>query len=240
MLFSPLDSHRFSRRIGKASISDVQEVDTALAAAESEQLELLIARCPADAVSVLHAMEERGFRLMDTLVYLRRPVNAGNLDDAPRSVRQACAADAAAVEDVARAAFRGYVGHYHSDARLDGHAADQIYPDWARRAVEEPGVADSVLVYEDEASRICGFAAMRRLDDARCDGMLFAVDPGFQKRGIFGALLRASLSWTAANGYAQMEYSTHLRNASALRGVAGHGFYIYKAVHTFHCWTKAQ
>lgn len=240
MLYSSLDSDRFSCRIGKTPIGSQQELDTAMAAAQDERLDLLIARCPVDAVDTVHALETRGFRLMDTLVYLRRPVGDADLREKGGAVRQATQADADGIEHVARSAFRGYVGHYHSDPRLNGRAADQIYPDWARRTVDSPGMADCVLVHGDADSLIRGFAAMRRLDGERCDGMLFAVDPDFQKRGIFGALLEASLAWAADNGYAAMEYSTQLRNAGALRGVAGHGFYIYKAVHTFHCWMKAQ
>ncbi len=240
MLYSSLDSDRFSCRIGKTSIGSQQELGTAMAAAQDERLDLLIARCPVDAVGTVHALEDRGFRLMDTLVYLRRSVGSADLREQGGAVRQAMVSDADGIERVARSAFREYVGHYHSDARLDRRAADEIYPDWARRTVEVPGMADCVLVHGDADSRIHGFAAMRRLDGERCDGMLFAVDPDLQKRGIFGALLEASLAWAAANGYASMEYSTQLRNAGALRGVAGHGFYIYKAVHTFHCWTRAQ
>ncbi len=50
---------------------------------------------------------------------------------------------------MAAAAFAGYVGHYHNDARLDRAAADATYPDWARRSVTEAGVADRVWVVED-------------------------------------------------------------------------------------------
>ncbi|MDA8454073.1 GNAT family N-acetyltransferase [Acidovorax sp. GBBC 3334] len=236
MLFSPMDSERFSLRIGKAAISGLEEARDLAKTAREEQIELIIVRCPVDKLAVIHQLESDGFQLMDTLIYLSRFINAGDIQSNEENIRQATVSDADAVESIARSSFANYVGHYHADDRLPRNAADQIYPDWARRCVLVPSVADCVLVYEQD-SVIAGFAALKRLNPDCCDGMLFAVSPDCQKKGIFRALLQASCSWAEKQGAKEMEYSTQLRNAPALRGVMQSGFLIKKAAHTFHCWT---
>ncbi|SFD32268.1 GNAT family N-acetyltransferase [Paracidovorax konjaci] len=236
MLFSPMDSERFSLRIGKTAISGLEAARGLMHAAKEEQIELMIARCPVDEVAAIHQLETNGFELMDTLIYLARSVSAVEIQTHGEKVRQAVAADADAVEGVARSSFANYVGHYHADSRLPRDAADRIYPDWARRCVLVPSVADCVLVYEHH-SVVAGFAALKLLSADCCDGMLFSVAPDYQKKGIFRALLQASCSWAAKQGVKEMEYSTQLRNIPALRGVMESGFLIKKAAHTFHCWT---
>lgn len=234
MLFSALDSDRFHLRIGKAQVAQAGDVPAVLAASADENLDLLIARCPCDEMAAIHALEETGFRWMDTLVYLRRPI--GEQDrPAVAGVRTATPQDADAVASIARAAFDTYVGHYHADARLDKRAVREIYPDWASRAMRVPGVADCVLVAEDRG-QVSGFAILNRLDEACCNGLLYGVDPACQGQGVFRRLLGASIAWAAENACVAMEYSTQLNNVTALRGVMREGFVMQRAVHTFHRW----
>src|SRR6218665_877935 len=148
MLLSSLDSDRFRLKIGKASFSKLDALQATLSACLDEDLDLLIARCPSDEISVIHAMEEVGFRWMDTLVYLGRPISEKDTKKVA-DVRLAQPQDAAAVVAVARSAFKSYAGHYHADLRLDRNSVRDIYPDWAWRAMAVPGVADCVLVAED-------------------------------------------------------------------------------------------
>ncbi|WCM92452.1 GNAT family N-acetyltransferase [Acidovorax sp. NCPPB 2350] len=234
MLFSPLDSDRFHQRIGKAHVSQLDDVQEILAGSSEEDLDLLIARCPCNQIPAVHAMEAAGFRWMDTLVYMVRPIAQDDRQNVD-GIRKANHQDVDAVESIARSAFGDYVGHYHADARLDREAVKEIYPDWSRRAMSIPGVADCVLVAEDDEV-VSGFAILNLMKDACCNGMLYGVAPAFQGRGVFKRLLRASFNWAVENGCAAMEYSTQLNNTAALRGVTREGFVMQRAVHTFHRW----
>lgn len=234
MLFSPIDSDRFRLKIGKASISTLSSLQSTLSACCDEDLDLLIARCPCNEIPVIHAMEVAGFRWMDTLVYLGRTVSEEDRREVA-GVRSARPEDTEAVESIARSAFCDYVGHYHADGRLDRDSVRDIYPDWARRAIHVPGVADCVLIAEDDG-QVSGFAILNLLENSRCNGMLYGVAPRFQGMGVFKRLLAASFAWAADSGCAAMEYSTQLNNVTALRGVAREGFFMQRAIHTFHRW----
>ena len=233
-LRSALDSARFGFGVGKAYPAVGADLARLLAQSRAEGLRLLFARCPTEDATTTHALEREGFLLMDTLVYLRRPVAAGDAVAVP-GVRAALPGDGPAIGRVAGRAFDDYVSHYHADPRLPRGAVAQIYPDWATRAAGEPGLADHVLVAEREG-RVAGFAVLRRLDAGCCDGVLYGVDPDFRGRGVYRSLLAASFAWAAASGFAEMEYSTQLRNLTALRTVARLGFVPERSLHTFHRW----
>lgn len=81
--------------------------------------------------------------------------HAGNMQDAVRAgaarashpfVRPASAADLDAVSRIARAAFRDYIGHFHSDPKLDKKAADAAYVEWAENNVRGCSESSPVLV----------------------------------------------------------------------------------------------
>lgn len=233
-LYSALDSARFGFRVGKAYPLVLAGLPAALEQSREENLKLLLARCAIEDLATVHALEAAGFRLMDTLVHLARPLGEADEAETP-GVRVAAAADVAAVAAIARRAFADYVGHYHADQRLPRQTVAEIYPDWASRAISVAGVADRVLVAELDGE-VAGFAVLKRLDDARCDGVLYGVDPAKRRRGVYRALLSASLAWGRAAGFATMEYSTQLSNLTALRTVGRLGFLPERSFHTFHRW----
>ncbi|MFC4161776.1 GNAT family N-acetyltransferase [Chitinimonas lacunae] len=233
-LFSPLDSARFGLRVGKAYPLCAATLPTVLEQCRQEGLQLLLARCPTEDGESVRALEAAGFRLMDTLVYLRRPLSESDLQTVA-TVRPARPDDVPLLADVVRRTFTSYVGHYHADGRLDRAQVEQIYPDWACRAVTVEGVADQVLIAE-HAGQLAGFAVLKRLDAERCDGLLYGVDPRWRRLGLYRQLLAASFAWGRRIGCTAMEYSTQLSNLPALRTVIRQGFVPERSLHTFHRW----
>jgi GNAT superfamily N-acetyltransferase len=232
---SEIDTARFGFAVGQAYDITAATVSVVLEESRAAGLRLLLARCAASDWPTVHALEASGFLLMDTLVYLRRP-----LDDMPdnggrHEVRPAAPAEADEVAHVARDAFRDYIGHYHTDPRLDPLKVAEIYPSWAHRATADPAVADRVLVAEADG-RIAGFAALKRIDAELVDGMLYAVAPAQRGRGMYRALLAASIAWASRSGYRSMVYSTQLSNLVALKTVLRMGFVPHRSSYTFHRW----
>jgi len=117
--------------------------------ARSTDLDLLIVRCPVEAVAAAQALERSGAFLTDTLVYYRGPTSGFVLSAAPSpSVRLCQEADRESLQATARASFAGFFGHYHADPRLDPIAATEGYVEWASSALAD--AASVVLVSETD------------------------------------------------------------------------------------------
>jgi len=185
-------------------------------------------------------LEGAGAFLADTLIYTRNDRIDAVKSGAPAGykIREAIEADADAIAQVAAVSFSGYEGHYHSDPNLRREDADEVYVSWARNCCINRKVADAVLVAETQGN-IAGFGALRMIDEKTFDGVLFAVAPDHRRKGLLSALIGASAQWGVAQGFASMEYSTHLTNIAALNAVTGMGFRIDRSFHTFHRWVDA-
>jgi GNAT superfamily N-acetyltransferase len=182
-------------------------------------------------------MEKCGFRLMDTLVYFGFdltkkviPQYAGEFVVRPVQPR-----DKAQVRTLALAAFQGYAGHYHTDSRLDRTKCDETYGSWAERSVTSKKAADEVLVAEHDRSLV-GFATLRLNSAKEAEGILYAVAPHYQKRGVCPALMVHSLQWCRSQGVEQMLISTQITNVSMQKVWCRVGFEPSHSYYTFHKW----
>lgn len=234
---SRLDSERFGIVIARASQVTTANLSQILDWSREHQVKMLIARCSAAAMPTVHAMEQSGFLLMDTLLYFARdlvntPIPQNTLQ---LNVRSAALADREEVRQVAADAFRGYIGHYHSDPRLDRAKCDELYASWAERAVESREVADEVLVAEN-LGEILGLAALKINSPDEVDATLFAVAPRAQRRGVYRSLLVNCLHWAKTRGAARLISSTQLANVASQKSWTRVGFEFHHAFYTFHKW----
>ena len=233
-LHSAIDSERFGIAVGRVQLSSRADLAAAIEDAGAEGLDLLIARTDANSVGVVQDMEDAGFRMMDSILYFRRPL-ADPSPHAAEFVRLAHLSDVDAVAAAARLAFYDYSNHYKSSPRLPIELTAEIYPDWARRSLtDQPKFADCVLVAEVDGE-IAGFGALKFQGEV-VDGTLFGVAPAWRGRGVYRELLLAALDAARAKGCRVMEYSTQLTNIPAQRTITRLGFTIDRAVFTFHRW----
>ncbi len=233
---SPLDSARFGVRVARAEQVQGEDIPKILDFCARQGVQLLIARCETRDLPAAQALERQGFFLTDTLVYFRRSLAAPPLPDLhPLDIRPATAADAPAVGEIARQAFRGYDSHYHADPRLDRAACDALYVDWAERSCRERSVADAVLLAEISATPI-GFLTLKQISPSEADGRLYAVLPTFQGRGIGQALLIAALHWCKEQALQSMVISTQITNLPSQISWARVGFVPDRSYYTFHKW----
>lgn len=231
---SPLDENRFGVRTARAMRLRHADLPEVMEFCDRERVGLLIARCSTSDLPAVQAMEQLGCSLMDTLVYFRRSLE--NLP--PRRdvhIRKAKASDVEAIREIAQQAFPGYDGHYHADTRLDRALCDDLYVDWATRSCTQPGVADEVLLAEIDGAPV-GFLTLKVVEKNHSDGLLYAVVPRAQGRGVGQALLIEALHWSRERDLSGMIISTQITNLASQISWVRVGFAPWQSHYTFHKW----
>lgn len=238
--FSEIDSERFGVRIARAQIAS-NTLSKVLEFCGAERIDMLIARCATNDLATAQSMETNGFLLMDTLVYYgfdltkkAIPVDTGDF-----LVRRLRAGDEVDVRMVASAAFKGYVGHYHADRRFDSRKCDEGYRSWAERSCVANGTAKEVLVAEHDG-RVVGFSTLQLNSPQEIEGLLFAVAPEFQGKGICRSFMIRSLEWCRDQGATRMVISTQVTNTSMQKVWCRTGFEPSHSYYTFHKWFTTE
>ncbi|NOT30849.1 MAG: GNAT family N-acetyltransferase, partial [Planctomycetes bacterium] len=172
----------------------------------------------------------------DSLVYWRHDLAARARVERPAfPLRLARLGDEHAIERAAREAFADYVSHYHADPRLERARCDATYADWARRACLASS-PDAPMVLGEHEGEPAGFAALRLNGPDEGEGVLYGVAPRARGRGLYLALMFASLEWCRERGTRRMIISTQLTNWVPQQNWARLGFEPYEAHYTFHLW----
>ena len=232
--YSALDSKRFGIRVFRGRVDSVAAVAELMQFSRSADLDLLIVRCPVEAVATVQALERAGGVLTDTLVYYRGPTSRFAPSPGPASgVRLCQEADRAALEAIARASFTGFFGHYHADPRLDQAAATEGYVQWASSALAD---ALSVVLVSETEGRLSGFLTAKKLDAKTWEILLNGVAPEFQRRGIYAALFREIGCRARAQGASEVLVSTQLANLAPQKVWTRAGLELDHALYTFHWW----
>lgn len=195
-------------------------------------------RVDAARLDYVHKLEADGYRLMDTLVYYARSLPAPETArPLPQGVQLHIATpeDAAAVAHVARAAFKGYLGHYHMDPRLDDTAADAVYVEWAETSIRSTGGGTPAFVAR-QGGDIVGFLTLRANTSKELEIVLNAVHPDYQRTGIYDCLLSHAIHPGAKPGARRIIVSTQINNYPVQRAWARQGFTHFRSLYTFHKW----
>jgi GNAT superfamily N-acetyltransferase len=232
--YSALDSQRFGIRVFRARADDVAAVSELTQFARSADLDLLIVRCPVEAVAAAQLLERAGGILTDTLVCYRGPTSS--FEPSPTAspcVRLCQETDRAVLEAIARASFAGFFGHYHADPRLDPAAATEGYVEWATSALAD---ASSVVLVSETEGRLSGFLTAKKLDAKTWKILLNGVAPEFQRRGIYAALFREIGCRARAQGASDVLVSTQLANLAPQKVWSRAGLALDHALYTFHWW----
>jgi GNAT superfamily N-acetyltransferase len=234
--FSEIDSARFGVRVARAHIV-LDHLPRVLDFCATERIDLLIARCATSDLVAAQDMETKGFLLMDTLVYYSFDLLKKEIprDPCEIRVRRLQPGDEAEIPKLASAAFKGYLGHYHADPRLNSSQCDEAYRSWAERSCTTDQAADEVLVAEI-GGKVAGFATLRLNSPQEVEGLLFAVAPESQGKGICRLFMIRSLQWCRAQGAERMVISTQVTNVSMQKVWCRTGFEPSHSYYTFHKW----
>lgn len=239
--FSAVDTARFGVRIGRVQLGGPAALRPAIETSRLEQLRLLFIRCPTDQLALVHALEEAGARLMDTLLYYRRRLPKDDLpaELRPNRIRVFREDDQPGVEAIARQSFAGYQGHYHADPALDRARADEGYVEWALQCCRSRSAQSEVLVAEDSQGRPCGFFVVRLNTPQEGEGWLAAVSPAAEGRGLYWSLLVHAMRWCRERQAARIIVSTQLTNLATQKTYGRLGFDLQASYYTFHLWFPA-
>jgi len=241
---SDLESARFGVEFGRLDVAAVPPgaLAEAVATADAEGLQVLSARVDSTDLERARALEDVGFRIMDTLVYYRRDLSSTSVE-APEAdferPTDLTSADAEACSSIARRAFRGYVGHYHTDPRLSDDAADEAYADWIARLLLG-ATAGQIAVGSAKHGKLVGFLVGQRREPGTSEIILNAVSPDVQRNGTYTALLRDYLHRVRHRGDGEVVISTQLQNYPVQTVWARAGFTLFRSYHTLHRWAAAS
>ncbi len=221
-------------------------LDEALRLADEHGAECLVHRSHADDAPAIHALERRGFLLVDTL--LDYAFDFARNEELPPSrlppdagVRPATADDLEGLLEVSRRAFPVHSGRFHSDERIPRACAVRVYEEWIRSCLE--GWADWVLAAESGGA-IVGYSAWKKPSDLeRRHGIALghysigAVVPEQAGSGLFRSLTLEGMRLLAGHAKA-IEGPTHAANVPVQRAYASLGWRVAGARHGFHRWSK--
>lgn len=234
---SPLDEARFGIRVAKSVQITLDIIPEVISYCRENQIDLLIARCLVDDLPTAQAMERRGFLLMDTLVYYRCNLLVTDFRSSTSSalIRPIYQDEAELVKMVAADAFRGYLGHYYADSRLNRIKVEEVYQDWAYRSCLDKEIAETVLVAQINGE-LAGFLTLRINNVQEGEGLLFGVAKWAQGQAIGRSLMIGGMEWCRARGASTMLISTQILNYVAQKLWIKLGFQPYLAYYTFHKW----
>jgi GNAT superfamily N-acetyltransferase len=234
---SSLDQERFGIVTAKTDQVNTENIDGILEFCAKNDVQLLIARCPSEDMSTVHALQKNGFLLMETLLHFKMDLTNyipkeyhGDI-----TTRLITPEDIPEVVKIAREAFSSYYGHYHADPRLDPVKATEVYSSWAERCCTEPGVVDYVFVIELE-DKIVGFRAFRFISPHQGEFVLAGISPAVRRRGVFKATSNLGFEWCKSIGVTELRTSTHLLNIAIQNTCTQMGYKLSDSLYTFHKW----
>ena len=257
---SPWDSEITGRRIGtvehiavaagdNSGTEILQELlDELTRSLTDRETQCLVCKVHSNEVPAIHALEQRGFLLMDSLLdfvfdFSRTPIEEINPPrrDKQLKIRRATSADLSALMAINEKAFTGYFGRYHADPQMPPGTATKIYAQWVRSAFQ--GWADWILVAEVDG-RIVGYGLWRKPLEIEAKNSLAvahydlaAIDPEFLGRGLWTALMFDGMG--IARNYAQyLVGPVHVCNYPVQHTLQKLGWRISGARHSFHKWLE--
>jgi ribosomal protein S18 acetylase RimI-like enzyme/GNAT superfamily N-acetyltransferase len=255
---SPWDTRVIGRRIGtlKYLAADAKDssgwnvvealVKETVGHAAKCGIECLTVKVHPRDTATIHALEQNGFLLMDTLVDYVFDFSGTPFDKliAPRrisglSTRVGTPANLPEILEIAERAFKNHFGRYNADPRMPTGAAKDVYREWARSSFS--GWADWVIV-ADVRGKMAGYAIWKKASALETKhGLdvlhynLVAIHPHFVGRGVF-----AALTYDAMRMFRQyanyLTSPTHITHSAIHRVCFELGWQISGARHSFHKW----
>jgi ribosomal protein S18 acetylase RimI-like enzyme len=218
-------------------------VGAAFEAGRESGSEYLTVRVDARELAFVHALEARGFRVVDGLQRfafdLAQEIPAPEIGAEIAATREAREDD---VPDLRALAEHGFVfDRFHQDPAIASERADRLYAEWVENAVR--GRTGSGVVVAERNGVPAGFCTLG--EDALAAQVLglgvgtlviVSVDARARRRGLGRLLTFASLAWLRARGNRFAEVGTQLANLPAARVYARAGFRPVESSLTLRWW----
>ncbi len=212
-----------------------------LSACRETSIPHVTARVDVEDIPAVHVLVGRGFRLMDALVTYRIKPQEDH-GAAVRTVglhRDFEQTDAEEVLDIAREAFRGYVGRFQHDPHVPADRAEEFYLEWTRACIAG-AMADKRFVSVNSSGRVIGYLFFRRREPVSTVGGVPLHGGGIgacrrSEPGAYAGLIRAATAWSHEHG-AISECQTQNYNFTVIRVYEAAGGHYVRAEYTLHAW----
>jgi ribosomal protein S18 acetylase RimI-like enzyme len=241
LALSPLDQQRFGFPVAKGTLAKPAAGDSVARAARQLGAKLAIVRIPAELLGSAQSLEASGAIICDTLVCFRKVLGTLPAQTVPEGYTCSLGTpgDADRLTALARTAFSGYLGHYHSDRRLPVKVCDEIYASWAGRCCSDTVAADYVHVVRTtsgESHDAVAFAAIRRVLPDQMEITLNGVSPTHQGKGLYTFLIAEAQRGAIARHARELLVSTQVTNIPVQKVLCRAGFEPSGYFNTFHLW----
>lgn len=184
------------------------------------------AKVPVADVPRLVRLQDAGFRVIDTNVQLARA--AGPLGAGDTRARFAAPDDAAAVRELAAAAF--VQSRFYLDPLISDASASRVKAEWAGNFFA--GKRGDWMVVAEEDSAVAGFLQLLRGDDSVVIDLI-AVAPGSRGRGIARSMIAFAASRCLERD-AALTVGTQIGNPGSLALYESLGFSVVSAQYVLH------
>ncbi|MDF2673279.1 MAG: hypothetical protein K0R09_1544 [Clostridiales bacterium] len=221
------------------SRSDIDSlIGEAMNRANKEGIEHISIRLEPDSKKLIHACEDRGFRLMDTRIEFIFDYKATKLKEVKNQciLREGRAEDEEKLVSISIESFSNYIDRFHSDEKIDNAKADKLYELWVRNSYK--GYADSIIVAEIEGEPV-GFSTFKEFVSQTDKGekmgeiVLSAVSQSARGKGVYTSMICQGVRM----GSGRMDYllvKTQIDNRAVQKAWASLGFKPYRSEYIFH------
>lgn len=236
------DSKLFGFKVAKITHIENDGVADVVDALKKQEIDYATYRLPADNFSLIHAMEQAGFVLVDGVIDFI--ISVKDITISPVSsvvIYEAKKEDIKALRKIAGEAF--ILNRFYWDPVIPKEKAPLIYESWIENSIIGQA-ADCVLVAEVE-KQIAGFVTLEKKGPSAhsissgqaSSGQghipLLAVSADFQGQGVAKQLLNGAFATFRTWQIEQITIATTMLNVAALRAYSSAGFKITGSRLTF-------
>ncbi|MFL9583167.1 GNAT family N-acetyltransferase [Stenotrophomonas sp. AB1(2024)] len=228
-----LDSRRFDIQVSRGTLESIDDARLLVEEIEADQADLVIFRVPAGETSLATALQRRGHQVIhaDTLVYYSAALDSTNTSP-ELQVRPATAEHRQAIAEIAAMGFANYRAHYSANPLLPRDLILAGYVEWALSRLEGEREDSQTWVVSEEGT-VAGFATCD-IGPSTVEIVLNAVHPDYERRGLYGKLLRHIQHHYTRMSMQELIISTQIWNYTVQRQWSRAGLRLFKAYDTYH------
>jgi len=205
---------------------------------------LLMVRVHTEDISLVHALEDCSFQLMDTLVTYSFEFGKNEMSD----FNETCTIRPWKNEEIpelTKIAYKSFsetriaTDHFHADQRLDKTKSDALFEHWIKESCKDK---DGMVLVAEIDHRPVGFTTCkiyRHLNsffNKKVGAMILsAVSPEYRRREVYTSMIHSGLRWFS-DKVDIVELGTQISNYSVQRAWSKLGFKITRSQYTWHRW----
>lgn len=206
---------------------------------------LLMTKSHSENTPCIHALEDKKFQLMDTLVTYYFDYTNNKIRDFNETCRiEPLNGEITRLKEIAKTSFsiaKVAVDHFHADHRLETTKSDVLYENWIENACKDK---DTVVLVAKIGDQTVGFTAgkinreLEKYSDKKVASLILsAVAPEYRKAQVYTSIIQAFLRYYA-DKVDIVDIGTHVANYPVQRAWAKLGLKIVRSQHTWHKWLE--